>query len=102
MAKAGFINVSIAPESFDVQALLDFNKRLDVKRADQSIQIIKESGIRCSLNFIVFAPKITTQGLIVTLRKALEYAKQGIRVNPNPFVIPYPATQYHKNSFVVW
>lgn len=97
MRKAGFRLIATGVESYDEDVIEDFNKRITGEEADKAIEIIQGNGMRCAINLILFAPKITEGGLLKTVDKAVEYIGKDAHVGVTSYVIPYPGTKYYHN-----
>ncbi len=98
MYKAGFKVVAFGAESWDGESLKDFNKRLENDRSDIAIRNILNNHMKCSFNIILFAPKITRDGLIYTCDKILKYVGLECNVGITTFIAPYPGTHYFDND----
>jgi len=97
MKNAGFKLVSIGVESWDPACLADYNKQIVVQDLHRAISTIQTSGMKCSINIILFGPKSTKDGLIETCDCILKYISEDVNVGITSYIVPYPGTHYFQN-----
>lgn len=63
LKQMGTTIVGIGVESADSKSLKLFNKGIEISKSDEAIKLLKDNGITCLVNFIMFNPIIDINGI---------------------------------------
>lgn len=93
MKEAGLYAVKYGVESSN-QAILDASKkRLDLKKAEQTIALTKSLGIKVHLTFCFGLPGETRQTINETIQYSLDLDPDSVQYS---IVTPYPGSEYYE------
>ncbi|PIS28540.1 hypothetical protein COT42_07815 [Candidatus Saganbacteria bacterium CG08_land_8_20_14_0_20_45_16] len=103
LAAAGCTGIFVGLESASPRLLKQINKRLDLKRAQKTIDMVLKAGMLCLASFIMGFPNETKAEADQTLSLSLQLAAQGCQVEIS-LLEPYWDTalwQSEKNKLVL-
>ena len=88
LKRLGVVVIGIGVESADENALDLFNKGIHVSHSEQAIELLREEGITCLINFITFNPIIDISGLKKNLEFIISHMDDGLfhRINSHLWV----------------
>ena len=107
MAGAGCVNVVVGIESGDPGVQRRIGKHIDLDRAEQTLRVLQEAGLRTQVNFMFGFPDETAAELDNTLRYMERIAPLVDLFPPMGVWVPYPGSalydRYHEtHGFAGW
>ncbi|MBL7073625.1 radical SAM protein [candidate division KSB1 bacterium] len=95
MAEAGCELISFGVESGSKKILAQINKRIDIEKAQHTISICKNYGIRTYCDFMIGLPYETKKDIEKSIETAILLDPDIIQVS---YVVPYPGTKMYDKA----
>ena len=89
MRAAGFRVLGFGIESFSLNILREFNKRLIYKHIGPNLRMTLKAGITPFLDLIMSSPRCSADDVATNVRHANFWLGQGCEIGMYPFVIPF-------------
>jgi radical SAM superfamily enzyme YgiQ (UPF0313 family) len=89
MRRAGFRVLGFGIESFSQRVLGEFNKAQIHRHIEPMLTAALATGITPFLDLIVSSPHSSLEDVVVTLREAYRWLRQGCEIGMYPYVIPF-------------
>ena len=91
LAESGFVLVALGVESFSDRMLQSpsIDKKTESKTSAAAIEGLTHAGIVPLINIILLPPEAAEEDVLVTIREAMKYIREGIQVSINPFIEIY-------------
>jgi radical SAM superfamily enzyme YgiQ (UPF0313 family) len=95
MAEANCTKIAVGVESGSEKILQGMKKKIDVKKAKQTVQNCRKAGIEIYCDFMIGFPYETEEDIQQSIQLAIELDPDYIQVS---FAVPYPGTNMYASG----